>query len=183
MSYYIYMYIVLSTLLVLHGPHVNYVMYFYIFQIEDLKKELLITQQQPTQSENYEVMIADLTNQLQEMRFKVKDAENRANQQVMLGELQQQISDIKKQHAQNIVKGLIILSSSNYSSFIWVGTALLPYITFQTISNWVVTVCIGFPHFMANTIGAPLVKRTWCLKIYGVDKVFILTLKLNLHKY
>ena len=118
MSYYIYMYIVLSTLLVLHGPHVNYVTYFYIFQIEDLKKELLITQQQPTQSENYEVMIADLTNQLQEMRFKVKDAENRANQQVMLGELQQQISDIKKQHAQNIVKGLIFLSSSNYSSFI-----------------------------------------------------------------
>ena len=118
MSYYIYMYIVLSTLLVVHRPYVNYVMYLYIFQIEDLKKELLITQQQPTQSENYEVMIADLTNQLQEMRFKVKDAENRANQQVMLGELQQQISDIKKQHAQNIVKGLIFLSSSNYSSFI-----------------------------------------------------------------
>lgn len=66
---------------------------------------MLITSQQPTQSDNYEVMISDLTNQLQEMRLKVKDAENRANQQVMLGELQQQIQDIKQQHSQNIVTG------------------------------------------------------------------------------
>ena len=70
-----------------------------------MKKELIITSQQPSNTDNYEVMIADLTNQLQEMRLKVKDYENRANQQVILGQLQQQITDIKKQHSQNIVKG------------------------------------------------------------------------------
>lgn len=74
-------------------------------QIADLKKELIISAQQPSNSENYEVMISDLTSQLQEMRLKVKDHENRTNQQVILGELQQQISDIKQQHSQNIVKG------------------------------------------------------------------------------
>ena len=70
-----------------------------------MKKEFIITSQQPSNTDNYEVMIADLTNQLQEMRLKVKDYENRANQQVILGQLQQQITDIKKQHSQNIVKG------------------------------------------------------------------------------
>ncbi|XP_067941826.1 GRIP and coiled-coil domain-containing protein 1-like [Watersipora subatra] len=75
-----------------------------VHQIEDLKKELLIMQKNSTPSENYEVIIADMTNQLQEMRSKVKDYENRASQQVILGQLQHQISDIKKQHAHNIVK-------------------------------------------------------------------------------
>ncbi|KAF6024206.1 GCC1 [Bugula neritina] len=75
-----------------------------VHQVEDLKKELQITRQQPTHTENYEVMIADLTSQLQEMKLKVRDYENRANQQLMISQVQQEITDIKKQHAASMVK-------------------------------------------------------------------------------
>ena len=76
-------------------------------QLLDLQRQLEISvQQQPSQNENYEVIIADLTNQLQETRLKVKESETRANQQLMFDELQQQISDIKKNHAESLVRGI-----------------------------------------------------------------------------
>jgi len=84
--------------------------------VEDLKKELQITRQQPTHTENYEVMIADLTSQLQEMKLKVRDYENRANQQLMISQVQQEITDIKKQHAASMVKGGCCFSHSVFCS-------------------------------------------------------------------
>lgn len=80
-----------------------------------MKKQLAIASNKPDQAESYEVMIADLTNQLKDMQSKLKEQDSKAKQQITIEELKQQIEGIKTQHAYSMERGLMLSSSHSFN--------------------------------------------------------------------